>query len=57
MKWLSFLDHDFDVADPDMGELPHFSLCVFLSAVEENLDPVVFPMLFLVKWSWLRSSF
>ena len=39
------------------GELPHFSSCMLLAAVWEDLDPIVFPTLFLVKWSWLCSSF
>lgn len=50
-KRLCFLNHDLGEADPDMGELPCFSLCVLLAAVWENHDPVVFPVLFLVKWS------
>lgn len=36
---------------------PRFSLCVLLAAVSEDLDPVVFPVLFLVKRSWLCSGF
>lgn len=46
-----FPEPDLGAADPDMGELPCFSLCVLLAAVWENHDPVVFPVLFLVKWS------
>lgn len=34
-------------------QIPHFPLCVLLAALWEDLDPVVFPVLFLVKWSWL----
>ena len=34
-----------------------FSLCMLLAAIWEDLHSVVFPVLFLVKWSWLCSSF
>lgn len=53
MKWLNFLDHDYGTADTDMGrESYHIFLCASTD-VWEDLDLVVFPMLFLVKWSWL----
>lgn len=45
------MNRDIGAADPDMGELPCFSLCVLLAAVRENLGAVVSPVLFLVKWS------
>lgn len=46
-----FPEHGLGAADPDTGEPPRFSLCALLAAVLENHSPVVFPVLFLVKWS------
>lgn len=39
------------------SEHDHVFPCVLLAAVSEDLDPVVFPVLFLVKRSWLCSGF
>lgn len=53
MKWLNFLDHDYGTADTDTRrESYHIFLCASTD-VWEDLDLVVFPMLFLVKRSWL----
>lgn len=53
MKGLNSLDHDYGTADTDMGrESYHIFFCASTD-VWEDLDLVVFPMLFLVKWSWL----